>query len=98
MATSGGPSAVRGWLRGARPIATARRPLLIEGTSYRQSGPVDDVWLRRRSQPRKTLAGVIHLPVADGENRALPQRLFGRVRDDDAADVLFAFLGSQTSA
>ena len=75
-----------------------RRPLPIEGTSYRQSGPVDDVWLRRRSQPRKTLAGVIHLPVADGENRTLPRRLFGRVRDDDAGDVLFAFLGSQTSA
>jgi hypothetical protein len=40
---------VRGWLRGARPIATARRPLLIEGPSYPQPDPVDDV--RRRRQP-----------------------------------------------
>ena len=38
------------------------------------------------------LAVVVRLPVAGGDDRALLRLLFGGVRDDDAADGLFAFL------
>ena len=38
------------------------------------------------------LAVVVHLPVADGNDGALLRLLFGRVRDNDSADLLFAFL------
>jgi hypothetical protein len=34
----------------------------------------------------------MYLPVASGEDLTLLRLLFGRVRDDDAADVLLAFL------
>jgi hypothetical protein len=37
-------------------------------------------------------AVVMCLPVAGGEDLTLLRLLFGRVRDDDAADVLLAFL------
>jgi hypothetical protein len=39
---------------------------------------------------RDPLAVVFHLPVAGGDVRALLRLLFGGVRDDDPADVLFA--------
>jgi hypothetical protein len=38
------------------------------------------------------LAVVVRLSVAGGDDRALLRLLFGRVRNDDSADVLFAFL------
>src|SRR2546422_8136923 len=41
---------------------------------------------------RDPLAVVCHLPVDGGDDRALLRLLFGGVRDDDPADVLFAFV------
>src|SRR6266849_8832823 len=41
---------------------------------------------------RDPLAVVVHLPVADGGDRALLRLLFGAVRDDDPPDLLVAFL------
>jgi hypothetical protein len=38
------------------------------------------------------LAVVVHLPVAGGDDRALLRLLFGGVRDDDPANILFAFV------
>jgi len=38
------------------------------------------------------LTVVVRLPAAGGDDRALLRLLFGGVRDDDAADLLFAFL------
>jgi hypothetical protein len=37
-------------------------------------------------------AFVVHLPLADREDRALLRLLYGRVRDDDPADILLAFV------
>src|SRR6266849_5293289 len=41
---------------------------------------------------RDPFAVVCHLPVAGGDDRALLRLLFGGVRDDDPADLLFAFV------
>ena len=38
------------------------------------------------------VAVLSHLAVTDGENRSLLWFFFGRVRNDNAADVLFAFV------
>ena len=52
----------------------------------------DGVTVAKEIDLKDPLAVVFHLPVAGGDDRALLRLLFGGVRDDDPADILFAFV------